>query len=374
MKTIRLLLSVVIIGAYCLSAFTASAQSKSLPIDSLGSAVSHNLLLVRQVYGSLSSSSLLNTNGSKTLWFQSYNPNGVPKQSDLTAMVVTNPFAFMIARPTNDWVSAYVSYNSVEGYQLFWAGVGFQLVQSNGVWQVPANVLTNLQNMIGYYEPIAEKNAVGARLNLRDSNENLLQQIYLEVDWNNSTHVGTILNLTQYVGQHGEMVVTYGQFDQYGNQTNSYDVAFALDEDKGGAVLAPATVKAGFTPAWDSLIKVLQPPVVALTNVSSLKHIGTSPLVEITVTNTMTVYFSANTSEGETANGFTVKLLQSGVDLPVVPYSIPQGASSLGVTLPPGVYHIDFTWPQLAPAQVYPQWYYNNGGAVVASPVSPSAG
>ena len=358
----------VILGVCCIaSAFTASAQSKSLPIDSLAAATSHNLQLIRQVYGSLYCNSLLNTNGSKTYWVQSYNPNGVPKESDLVAMVVTNPFAFMVARPTNDWVSASVSYNSVEGYQLFYAGVGFQLVQSNGGWQVPAYALTNLQNWIGYYEPIAEKNALGAHLNLRDGNENLLQVLYLQVNWDNNTRTGTILNLTQYLGQHGEMVVTYGQFDQYGNETNTYDVAFALDEDKGGAVLVPATVKAGFTPSWNGLITVLQPPVVALTNVPSYKHIGTSPLVEITVTNTMTVYFSANSAEGEIANGFTVKLLQSGLDLPVVPYSIPQGASSLGVTLPPGVYHIDFTWPQLAPMQVYPWWYY--GGGVAATPI-----
>lgn len=363
MKTIRLFLMVLVLGVVCIaSAFSGLAQSKSLPIDSLASAVSHNLLLVRQVYGQLYSSSILNTNGSKTFWNQPYNPNGVPKESDLVAMVVTNPFAFMIARPSNDWVNVWINYQSAEGYQLFYASEGFQLTQSNGVWQVPASASTNLQNWIGYYEPIAEKNAIGAHLNLRDANENLLQNIYLQVDWNYNTHVGTILNQTTYLGQHGEMVVTYGQFDQYGNMTNSYDVAFALDEDKGGAVLVPANVKAGFTPSWDGLITVLQPPVVALTNVPSKNHIGTSPLVEITLTNAMTVYFSANTTEGETANGFTVKLLQSGVDLPVVPYVIPQGASSLGVTLPAGVYHIDYSWPQLAPAQVLPYWYYGGGG------------
>ena len=370
MKTIKSVLSMVILGACCIaSAFTASAQSKSLPSDSLAAATSHGLLLVRQVSGFLSCNSLVNTNGSKTYWFQSYSPNGVPKESDLVSMVVTNPFAFSVARPTNDWVSANISYNSAEGYQLFYAGVGFNLVQSNGVWQVPASALTNLQTWIGYYEPIAEKNAVGARLILRDGNENLLQTFYLQVNWNNDTHVGTILNLTQYLGQHGEMVVTYGQFDQYGNETNTYDVAFAMDEDKGGVALVPANVKAGFTPVWDSLVKVLQPPVVALTNVPSYKHIGTSPLVEITVTNTMTVYFSANTTEGENANGFTVKLLQSGMDLPVVPYTIPPGASSLGVTLPPGVYHIDYTWPQLAPQQIYPWWYYG-----AATPVTSVGG
>ena len=173
--------------------------------------------------------------------------------------------------------------------------------------------------------------------------------------------------MTQYNGQHGELVVTYGQFDQYGNQTNSYDVAFALDEDKGGVVITPASVKAGFTSTWNNLLMVLQPPNVALTNVPSYKHIGTSPLVEITVTNTMIVYFSAKTVEGENANGFTIKLLQSGMDLPVVPYVMPQGVNSLGVELPPGVYHVDYTWPQLAPEQVYPWWYYNNG--VVGTPV-----
>jgi len=360
MKT-KTIISMVIAVAVCIaSAFTASAQSKSLPIDSLAAAVSHNLQQVRHVYGQLNSSSLLNTNGSKTFWYMSYNPNGVPKQSDLVAMVVTNPFSFLVARPSNDWVNVNISYDSVEGYQLFWAGTGFYLVQSNGVWQVPAYASTNLQNWIGYYEPIAEKNAIGARLNLRDVNGNLLQNLYLQVNWNNDTHIGTILHLTQYNGQHGEMVVTYGQFDQYGNQTNSYDVAFTLDEDKGGVAIAPASVKTGITPSWNNLLMVLQPPNVALTNVPSNNHIGTSPLVEVTVTNTMIVNFSAKTTEGENANGFTIKLLQSGMDLPVVPYVMPQGVNSLGVELPPGMYHIDFTWPQLAPAQIYPWWYYNN--------------
>ncbi len=367
MKTKNILTTVVTVAVLIASAFTGLAQSKSLPIDSVGRAVSHNLVLIRQVYGQVWADSLLNTNGSRTFWNQAYNPNNVPKAADLVSIVATNPFAFLIARPTNDWVSTWVSYDSADGDQLFYADVGFQLVQSNGLWQVPASASTNLQNYIGYYEPLYETNAVGAHLNLRDANENLLQTVYLEVYQvgpNNNVHVGKILNQTQYLGQHGELVVTYGQYDQYGNETNSYDMAFALDEDKGGTVITPALVKASFTPTWDGLIAMLTPPIVNLTNVQSVNHIGSSPIVQITLTNTMTVYFSASTVEGENANGFGIKWLQPGADYPYVPYTIPAGSTSLGVQLPAGTYHIDYTWPLLAPVQINPWWYYGSVTAV----------
>ena len=365
MKTTKLMVAIIIALTCVISTFTASAQSKSLPIDSLGAAVSHNLMLVSRGYGSLNCNSLVNTNGVKTFWWQNYNPNGVPKIGDLTAMSVTNPFAFMVARPTNDSVSADISYISSEGYQLFYGWTDFMLEKTNGVWRVPESALTNMQYSISYLEPIAEMNAVGAYLNLRDTNGYPIQRIYLQVDRNSSSRIGTILNLTQYLGQHGEMFVTYAQYDQYGNITNTFDVAFSMEEGKGGVALPSAMAKAAFTPSWGNLAKELQPPIVALTNVPSWNHVGTSQLVEITVKTNMMVYFSAQTTEGEDANGFTVKILLPGMDLPPVPYYMPQGVKSLGVELPPGTYHIDFLWPMLAPQQINPWWWYG-------TPVTPS--
>ncbi|MEI6057668.1 MAG: hypothetical protein WCQ60_01705 [bacterium] len=369
MKTIvSLLIAVTVIIA---TTFSAAAQSKSLPVDSVASATSHNLLLLKYVYGSLDSPSLLNTNGSKTFWLQNYNANNVPKVADLVAMVATNSFAFLLARPSNDMVNVFISYNAGDGVQLFYANANFQLVMSNGAWQVPAS-MTNLQTCLAYYEPIYEKNAVGAHFNLRDGNETILQTTYLDVYQvgTSSAHVGRIMNPTvTTLGQHGEIVVTYGQFDQWGNQTNSFDVAFATDEGKGGAAIVPANVKGVFGSSWDGLVKVLTPPNISLTNVLSVNHVGTSQLVEFTLTNTMTVYFHAETTEGEWANGFTVKLLQPGADLPAVPYGIPSGYYSGGVSLPAGTYHADFTWPLLAPQQQYPWWYYYTGGGTVTTPV-----
>jgi hypothetical protein len=304
-------------------------------------------------------------------------------------MIATNAFAFMLARPSNDIVSAVVSFNSADGDQLFWMGNGFNLIKTNGVWEVPDSVRTNAQEYLAYYQPIWEKNAIGAKLNLRDTNNNVLQTIYLDVYQKNAAypvvatvgyatvapvvgvgsgssvpHVGKIMNLTQYLGQHGEMIVTYGQWDEYGNQTNYYEVAFMLNEGKGGVAMTPAYVKAVINPSWDSLIKVLAPPQVRLTNVPSYNHIGTSPLVEIVVTNEMVVYFHASTTEGEVANGLNIKLLETGKDWPAVPYINPPGADGQGIRLPIGVYHINFTWPLLAPAQQYPWWYWGDGKGI----------
>jgi len=341
------------------SALSAPAQSKSLPIDSMASAVSYDELHIRQVYGSLNASSLVNTNGVRTFWSLNYNPNGVAQVKDFVSMVVTNPFAFMLTRPTNDWVNASVSYNSADGDQLFYQGVGFYLVISNGTWVVPDSARTNLQTYLGYYEPIYETNAISAHLNLRDSNGNLWQTLYLNVYFNSSTRVGRIMNYTQYLGQHGEIVVSYAQYDQYGNVTNSYDVAFALDEDKGGVALPTTKATASFIPNWGNLIVPLSPPNVVLTNVQSFNHVGTSPLVEVTITNATVVFVGASTVEGEVANGFTIKSLQQGVDNAPQTFTYP--GNGLQLILQPGVYHIDFIWPQLAPAQIYPDWYYGGG-------------
>jgi hypothetical protein len=329
------------VAALIATNLTASEQKK-MPIDSVASAVSYDLLHVGQVYGDVYATSIVNTNGSRTFWNQSYNPNQVPKIGDLIAMVATNPFAFMIARPTNDAVDVYISYDSADGDQLFYADEGFMLTLSNGNWQIPVTAFTNMQTSLAYYEPIYEKGAVGARLNLRDANENILQTIWLDVYYTSSTRIGKIMNQTQYLGQHGELIVTYGQFDQYGNETNTYDVA-----------------------SWNGLVLQMAPPNIVLTNVPSNNHIGSSPLVEFTITNDTTVYFHADTSEGEVANGLTIKLLLAGQDLPKVPYSIPDGVAGISVLLPAGTYHIDFTWPLLTPAQIYPWYYYGNSSVTV---------
>jgi hypothetical protein len=361
---------IVALTVLCSSSFTAHAQSKSLPIDSASSAAQNNLKLISYTYGSVYGNSLIYTNGVQTFWRVDYDHKGVPKVSDLKQIVSTNKLVFMTSKPTNDWISAYVSYNSRDNDQLFYSGIGFQLINVDGTWQAPGNDLSNLVNNLAYYEPLYETNAMYASLRLRDANGNLLQTIRLDVIFNWENHVGRIMNMTRYLGQHGEMVIGYAQFDQYGNSTNSYEVSFALDSDKKGMQLKPAKVSLTLNPSWDGLYMDLTPPNVFMTNVTSYKHIGQSKLGGFTVTNRMAVYFRGLTTEGETARGFKLTKLEIGKDNQPVTYEFYGDAYSYGYILEPGDYQVEYLWAQLAPEQINPWWYYGVGKGKLAPTIA----
>ena len=61
-----------------------------------------------------------------------------------------------------------------------------------------------------------------------------------------------------------------------------------------------------------------------------------------------------------------MKKLIIGQDNTPESYDMPNGVPYMPHFLQPGTYHVDFKWSQLAPATIYPYWYYYSGTTAVS--------
>ncbi len=360
MKTKSLLLLASVLSVMALVG-SASAQSKRLPIYSLGAGIDQNLSLVTNIEVSVSANSMLYSNGLVSYFNAQYLHGGAPKESELSALVASQTLSFRVTRPSNEWITIWQSYSS-RNYedQLFWGGQSYQMVrQTNGTnvtWKMPTSVV-NVPLYLGNYVIINESNLISGTFLLRNAEGNVLQYVDVPVTFNYATGIGKMRFPSEYLGQHGEFVGTYRKVDGQGNES-SFEVAFNTDLD--GAQM-PGTLASVTTTSDIVDLVVLTPPSIALNNIHSYEGQGTSPLVEFTVTTSQSVSISAQTSEGETATGFWLKKLVKGQKTEWVEYLIPPGYS-VSVPLEPGLYHVDYTWSRFAPWQIMPYWYYGGKG------------